>query len=134
MKYLPLFSLLFLLSFSTTIQAQALTMRTSSVSYTEKNQKGKWSNWSEFVKADLIIKIDGKKNRIVVNSPTLQVFTIKSYGEKTENDTDAVVPFECVDNNGSKCTIIVITRKNEGNRMQFYINYAEVKFVYNIYN
>lgn len=115
-------------------QAQTLTFKTSSVSVTEKNEKGKWNNWSEFVDADLIITIDGKKNRIVVNSPDIQVFTIKAYGEKIENDDQKIVPFECVDNNGSKCNIIVITHKKENNRMQFYINYSEVKFVYNIYN
>ena len=122
------------MGFASQATAQTFTLRTSSVSYSEKNQIGKWSKWSDFAKADLIITIDGKKNRIVVNSPTIQVFTIKSYGEKTENDKDVITPFECVDNNGSKCNIIVITRKNEGNRMQFYINYSEVKFVYNIYN
>ncbi len=116
------------------INAQALSFKTSSVSITEKNERGNWSEWSDFVKADLLITIDAKKNRIVVNSPEIQVFTILSYGEKSENKTDSIVPFECIDNNGSKATIFVITKKNEDNRMQFYINYSEVKFVYNIYN
>lgn len=114
--------------------AQTINFKTSSVSITEKNEKGKWSEWSDFVKADLLITIDGKKNRIVVNSPEIQVFTILSYGEKTEDGSNKVVPFECIDNNGSKATIFVITKKKEDNRMQFYINYSEVKFVYNIYN
>ena len=114
--------------------SQTLTFKTESVSFTEKNEKGKWTNWSDFVKAELLITIDAKKDRIVVNSPTIQMFSIKSYGEKTENQNDKIVPFDCVDNNGSKCQIIVITKKKEGNRMQFYINYSEVKFVYNIYN
>lgn len=132
MKKLYIFLFFALISLGS--QAQTLTFRTSSVSVTEKNEKGKWNNWSEFVDADLIITIDGKKNRIVVNSPDIQVFTIKAYGEKIENDDQKIVPFECVDNNGSKCNIIVITHKKENNRMQFYINYSEVKFVYNIYN
>jgi len=135
MKSLYLFVLLAFLGFgSTTLQAQTITMRTSSISVTEKNEKGVWNKWSDFVTADLVITIDGKKNRIVVNSPDIQVFTITAYGEKTENDDQKIVPFECVDNNGSKCTIFVITHKKENNRMQFYINYSEVKFVYNIYN
>lgn len=135
MKSLYLFVLLAFLGFgSTTLQAQTITMRTSSISVTEKNEKGVWNKWSDFVDADLVITIDGKKNRIVVNSPDIQVFTITAYGEKTENDDQKIVPFECIDNNGSKCTIFVITQKKENNRMQFYINYSEVKFVYNIYN
>lgn len=135
MKSIRFLLLFVFLSFSTSqIHAQTITLKTSSVSYCEKSKTGKWTNWSDFVKADLVITIDGKKNRIVVNSPELQVFTIKAYGEKIENETDKIVPFECVDHNGSMCNIIAITKKNEGNRMQFYINYSEVKFVYNIYN
>ncbi len=135
MKSLSFLLLLVFFSFnSATAIAQTLTFKTSSVSYSEKNENGKWTNWSDFVKADLVITIDGKKNRIVVNSPELQVFTITAYGEKIENDDETIVPFETTDHNGSKCKIFVITKKKEDNRMQFYINYSEVKFVYNIYN
>jgi hypothetical protein len=135
MKLYASLLLLFFLSFGLhNSSAQTLTFKTSSVSITEKNERGKWGEWSDFVKADLVITIDAKKNRIVVNSPEIQVFTILAYGEKTEDDTTKIVPFECIDNNGSKATIFVITKKKESNRMQFYINYSEVKFVYNIYN
>ena len=89
-------------------------MKTSSVSVVEKNAKGSWGKWSDFVKAEILITIDGKKNRIVVNSPEIQVFTIQSYGEKIETENDKIVPFECIDNNGSKCKILAITRKKEG--------------------
>lgn len=130
-RILLLFAFLFL---STITFGQTIKLKTSSVSFVEKKAKGKWSEWSDFEKADLLITIDAKKDRIVVNSPVIQVFSITNYGEKTETESDKTVPFECIDNNGSKCTILVITRKKEGNRMQFYINYSEVKFVYNIYN
>ena len=123
-----------LLGFGSNSFGQAIKLKTSSVSYAERNQIGKWSNWSEFVKAEILITIDGKKNRIIVNSPELQVFSIKSYGEKIEDENDKIIPFECTDHNGSNCNILVITKKKENNRMQFYINYSEVKFVYNIYN
>ena len=39
----------------------------------------------------LLITIDGKKNRIVVNSPDIQVFSIKAYGEVIENDNEKIV-------------------------------------------
>lgn len=130
-KFLILFVLL---SFTALSFAQTISLKTSSVSIIEKNAKGNWGKWSDFVKAEVLITIDGKKNRIVVNSPEIQVFSIQSYGEKIETDTDKIVPFDCIDNNGSKCKVLAITRKKEGNRMQFYINYSEVKFVYNIYN
>ena len=120
--------------FSTAALSQTIKMKTSSVSYIEKNNKNEWGKWSDFVKAELLVTIDAKKDRIVINSAQIQVFTIKSYGDKMETETSKIVPFDCVDNNGSKCKILVITRKDEGNRMQLYVNYSEVKFVYNIYN
>ncbi len=120
--------------FSTAALSQTIRMKTSSVSYIEKNNKNEWGKWSDFVKAELLVTIDAKKDRIVINSAQIQVFTIKSYGDKMETETSKIVPFDCVDNNGSKCKILVITRKDEGNRMQLYVNYSEVKFVYNIYN
>jgi len=134
MKPIKFLFLFLLLGLGSKALAQPIRMKTSSVSIIEKNEAGKWGEWSDFVKAELVIVIDGAKSRIVVNSPEIQVFTITSFGEKIETETDKIVPFDCIDNNGSKCKIFVITRKNEGNRIQFYINYSEVKFVYNIYN
>ena len=135
MKIFPSFLYVFFFWFGLlNTTAQTINFKTSSVSIIEKNERGNWTQWSDFVTADLLITIDGKKNRIVVNSPEIQVFTILSYGDKTEDATNKIVPFECIDNNGSKATIFVITKKKESNRMQFYINYSEVKFVYNIYN
>lgn len=114
--------------------AQPIRFKTSSVSFTEKDTKGNWNEWSEFVDANVLISIDARKNLITVNSNEVQSFKIKAYGEIIDNDDVNIVPFECIDNKFSKCNILVITKKKEGNRMQFYINYNEVKFVYNIYN
>ncbi len=134
MKSLRLLIVLAFLGLSSQMHSQTLLFKTSAVSVTEKSPKGTWNKWSDFVDAQLLITIDGKKNRIVVNSPDIQVFSIKAYGEVIEDDDQKIVPFECVDNNGSKCNILIFTLKKENNRMQFYINYSEVKFVYNIYN
>lgn len=134
MKHFQLLFLFITLVFSTAAMSQTIRMKTSSVSFIEKNNKNEWGKWSDFVKAELLVTIDAKKDRIVINSAQIQVFTIKSYGDKMETETSKIVPFDCVDNNGSKCKILVITRKDEGNRMQLYVNYSEVKFVYNIYN
>ena len=129
-------TLLFLLVFSTISQntsAQSIRFKTTSMSISEKDEKGKWSNWSDFAEAELMIILDVKKDRIIVNSKDLQLYKIASYGDKIVTETDDIVPFECVDNEGAKCAILIITRKKENNRMQFYINYPQTKLVYNIY-
>lgn len=114
--------------------AQVYRFKTSSLSVMKKDDKGKWGKWSEFGKAELIITLDGTKNRIVVNSIELQLFNIITYGEKVSTEYDDTLTFECVDNDGGSCTIMIVTRKNQNNRMQFYINYNDVRMVYNIYN
>lgn len=136
MKILHLIAVFVLMAFSIqSVNAQPIRFKTTSVSVTNKNEKtGKWNEWSDFKEAQLAVSIDGKKNLIVVNSPEIQVFRILAYNDKIETKNESIVPFECRDNFGSKCDILVITKKNENNRMQIYINYNDVKFVYNVYN
>ncbi len=134
MKPFHLLIVCLFLSFGSVASAQPIRFKTSSVSFTDKKDNGEWNEWSDFTDANVLITLDPKKDLITVNSNEIQSFKIKAYGDITDNDEVNIVPFECVDNKFSKCTIFIITKKKEGNRMQFYINYNEVKFVYNIYN
>lgn len=113
--------------------AQKYRFKTSSYSVMEKNAKGGWGKWSDFKDTSLIITLDGDKNRIVVNSAQTQLYNIEVYGKTIENETDKTVTFNCIDNSGDHCVIEIITRKKQGNRIQFYINYPDLKIVYNIY-
>ena len=114
--------------------AQPIRFKSSSVSFTDKKSDGSWNEWSDFVNANVLITLDAKKDLIVINSAEVQSFKILSYGEIEDNEEVNIVPFECIDNKFSKCNLFIITKKKENNRMQIYINYNEVKFVYNIYN
>jgi len=135
MKYLKMLLLFLVLGLgSQHSSAQPIRFKTSSLSFTDKKEDGSWNEWSDFVPANVLITLDAKKNLITVNSSEVQSFRIKAYGEIEDTDEVNIVPFECVDNKFSKCKIFIITKKKEDNRMQIYINYNEVKFVYNIYN
>lgn len=114
--------------------AQPIRFKTSSVSFTDKKNDGNWNEWSDFINANVLITLDAKKDLILINSSEVQSFKIKAYGEIEDTEEVNIVPFDCVDNKFSKCNIFIITKKKENNRMQIYINYNEVKFVYNIYN
>ncbi len=114
--------------------AQPIRFKSSSVSFTDKKSGETWNDWSDFVAANVLITLDAKKDLILINSTEVQSFKIKAYGEIEDNEEVNIVPFDCVDNRHSNCTIFIITKKKENNRMQIYINYNEVKFVYNVYN
>jgi hypothetical protein len=135
MKSLRFFVLFVVLCFGfQKTSAQVYRFKTSSLSVMDKNDKGAWNKWSEFKKAEILITLDGNKDRFIVNSKELQLYKIESYLEKVSTENDDTVGFNCTDNDGAKCVILIVTRKKENNRMQFYINYTDLKMVYNIYN
>lgn len=127
---LPFFLVLFTFQ---TISAQTYRFKADSFSIIEKNANGKWGKWNDFDKTPVVITLDGKKDRIVVNSKEVQLFTILAYGEKIIEKNQETIPMKCADISGGLCTILIVTKKNEGNRKQFYINYDDVKIVYNVY-
>lgn len=113
---------------------QSYKFNTSGFSVLEKNEKGKWGKWSELELVNLLVTLDTDKSRIIVYSQIIQLFEIVDYLPLEENETDRVYSFTCKDNNGEDCTLSIITRKNQDNRKQLYINYDDRIFVYNVSN
>lgn len=113
---------------------QKYKFKTSGVSVLEKNERGKWGKWSDLKLVNIVVSLDTDKSRIVVYSEVIQLFEIVEYHPTEENDSDIVYSFTCKDNNGDDCTLSIITRKNQDNRKQLYINYNNRIIVYNIFN
>lgn len=113
---------------------QTYNFKTSGLSVLQKDSKGKWGKWSDLKLVNILVKLDTDKNRIVVYSEAIQLFEIIEYIPLEENKTDSVYSFGCKDNNGEDCTLSIITRKNQGNRKQLYINYEDTIILYNIFN
>ncbi len=124
---------LFLLLSAQTISAQTYRFKASSFSLVERNEDGSWGKWTEPEESTVIITLDGKKDRIVIGSKEIQVYKIMDYGEKIISGDDETIPLNCMLIDGRACTILIITRKGQGNRKQFYINFEDVKIVYNVY-
>src|SRR5689334_15479340 len=115
------------------VSAQIYDFKATAYSVAEKNSNGQWSKWSDFHESTVIITLDGKKDRVVVGSKEIQLYKIISYGKKIVTKNEETIPLACVDNDGTPCNILIVTRKNEDNRKQFYINFENVKFVYNVF-
>jgi|SRR6478672_665658 len=114
--------------------AQVYRFKTTGFSVLEKNEKGKWGNWSDLQKTELIITLDTNKNRIIVYSQEIQLYKIVTYTPEEENDNDLIYSFECTNEEGMPFTISIITRKTQGGRKQMYINQKDVILMYNIEN
>lgn len=114
--------------------SQTYKFKTSGFSVMEKDGKGKWGKWSDLDLVNILVSLDTDKSRIVVYSEIIQLFEIIEYQPLEENETDSIYTFTCKDNNGDDCTLSIITRKNQDNRKQLYINYDNRIIVYNISN
>lgn len=114
------------------VQAQSYHFKTSGFSVLEKNERGKWGDWSNLDLVNLSVVLDTDKHRIVVYSQEIQLFSILDYIEREENDTDITYSFLCKDNDGRECKLSIITRKKQDFRKQLYINYDDHIIVYNI--
>lgn len=114
--------------------SQTYQFKTSGFSVLEKNERGKWGEWSNLDLVKLSVILDTNKHRIVVYSQEIQLFNIEDYIEREENDTDIVYSFMCKDNDGRDCKLSIITRKKQDYRKQLYINYDDHIIVYNIFS
>lgn len=114
--------------------SQVYKFKTSGVSVLEKNENDKWGKWSDLALVNVVVSLDTNKSRIVIYSQIIQLFEIIAYQQTEENESDVVYSFTCKDNNGDDCTLSIITRKQQDNRKQLYINYGDRIILYNIFN
>jgi hypothetical protein len=135
MNFIRTFIVLLFLGFGLQeVQSQSYQFKTSGFSVLEKNERGKWGEWSNLDLVNLSVILDTNKHRIVVYSQEIQLFNILDYIEREENDTDIVYSFMCKDNDGTQCKLSIITRKKQDYRKQLYINYDDHIIVYNIFS
>ena len=134
MTKLKTFIILFMLAVGLQASAQVYRFKTTGFSVLEKNEKGKWGEWSKLTPTELIITLDTNKNRIIVYSQEIQLYKIATYRPEEENENDLIYTFDCADEEGLPFTISIITRKTQGGRKQLYINQKNVILMYNIEN
>ena len=113
---------------------QTYKFEATGFSVLEKRPNGKWGKWSDLEKVNLLVSLDTDKNRIIVYSREIQIYSIMKYEKREENDTDEIFPFSCSDMDGQPFVISIIIRKNQNFRKQLYINHKNVILQYNIEN
>ncbi len=129
-----IFLITILLFIATTSQAQVYKFITSSFSVSERTGKNVWTKWSKPQDASIVVSVDPSKDRIVIYSQELQLYQIMNYQPTVENEKTITNGFVCADEDGQKFTISIITRKDQGNRKQLYLNQKDVMIVYNMRN
>ena len=127
--------ILFFLSYGfSNSYSQTYKFISTGFSVTEKGSNGKWGKWSDLKNTSVVVSLDTNKNRIIIYSQEIQLYEILKYEATIDNDTDLIYPFTCKNDDGEPFTISIITRKDQDNRKQLYLNQKDIMIVYNIEN
>jgi hypothetical protein len=123
--------LMFIIIFITSVQfvnAQ-VRFRTSDFCYrTESN--GYWSQWSKWQSVDVLVNI--VEDRVIIYSQQTQIYdVIQNLGKNTDNDGDTTYSFSCVDAEGIRCRVRLVSRADTST-LQLYVDYSDINWVYNL--
>ncbi len=125
-----LFFLFNSLSFS-----QVNKLRSTSFSSKYQINDYSWSDWSEPTETNVLITIDIESERITIYSQQTQIYDIAEYeGETTDSDGDDFMTFFCVNEDGLTCRIHLAKLNSQGGRNQIYVDFADLKWMYNVYS
>ncbi len=131
MKLLKNICLLFLLFIGLNASAQVYRFETTGVSLSVKSAKGVWSAYTPFKDTKIVITLDTNKDRIVVYSEVIQLYTILGYDDPKTNEQGSIDSFQCVNNDGEKCVLVIRTDKGSKQK-QLYIKEDSRVLVYNM--
>jgi hypothetical protein len=119
---------------TTSTHGKVIKLRTTAFSSRHKINEYSWSNWRDWEKASVLITIDTDNDRITIYSAERQVYDIaENEGESTDEDGDETLSLYCVDNDGTKCRVRLVYLNSQNERIQLYVDYSDVSWVYNVY-
>ena len=131
-RYLLIFMLMIGMLFSSSINSNAQTYyyKTYQFAIKYKTSSG-WSNWSDWQKSNMKMKIDLDDDMIVIYSEKLQVYrVIEGMGTYTDESGGRQTKFYVVDQDGDNGYVRLRIERN-GNS-QVYIDFGDVMWVYNV--
>lgn len=112
--------------------SQTYQFKTVNYSVSQKTEKGTWSKWSKTQPTELLINLDRDKNRFVIHSEIIQLFSILKYEDKVETAEGTSNKYFCVDNVGLDTVITIVSPKNAGSSKQIYIANEEMIIEYDL--
>jgi hypothetical protein len=119
---------------TTSVHGKVIKLRSTAFSSRHKINEYKWSNWSDWEEASILITIDTDNDRITVYSSQRQVYDIaNNEGESTDEDGDKTISLYCIDDDGTKCRVRLVYLNSQNEKIQLYVDYIDVSWVYNVY-
>ncbi|WP_367388442.1 hypothetical protein [Lewinella sp. LCG006] len=120
--------------FSTFSFSQVISMQTTGFAYQYMVDNYNWSNWTDFEPTQMPIVIDIDHEQIVIYSAETQIYNVmKAEGSSYDQDGDEFLSFYCVNEDGIACRIRLAMLNSQGGRYQFYVDFDDMRWVYNVY-
>lgn len=117
--------------FTTEVQAQVYTYRTTGYAYKKVNSYGNWTNWSDWLKSDMRMVINFNTDVVTIYSPKTQVYKITEFIRNfTDSSGGKQVEFAFVDQDGDRGHMRLRIETN-GNS-QVYIEFSNIIWCYNV--
>ncbi|MCR4582392.1 MAG: hypothetical protein K5764_02405 [Prevotella sp.] len=131
-RFLMLIITAFALSFFTVqdADAQKYTFRTYQFAYKQKKY-GKWMKWSDWERSDMRVTVNMEDKIVRIYSPETQTYIITDYiKDYKDKEGGTQVKLQVVDQDGDHGSMRIRFDRND--KMQIYIDFANVKWVYNV--
>jgi hypothetical protein len=122
------------LTFSSNVFGQVYKLKSTSLSSKYKINEYKWSEWTEATDVSVLITFDSTNDRITIYSKVTQVYDIAEYeGMTTDDDGDDIYSYYCIDKDGVRCRVKWLKLNSRNDRMQMYVYYNDMCWLYNVY-
>jgi len=107
-------------------------MKSELVSYKYK-QDSTWYDWDNWGESKVKIIHDIKNDRFKIKDREEKIYIILESLEKRQDDVgDEILEWSCVNSDGQKCIIKIVTLNSFDKEKQFYIEYSYKKISYHL--
>ena len=107
-----------------------LWFKTTEFAWKFQNEYGVWSDWSDWEKSNMKVKIDLNRDQVIVYSPDIQIYNVLEQVEAPYDPKGQQIKFRIIDQE-EDYGYLRLRVENSGN-CQIYIDFADLRWVYNV--
>ena len=107
-----------------------LWFRTTEFALMYTDDYGRWSDWSDWEKSNMKIKFDLENEQITIYSPNRQVYYLLEELEQPSDSGGKQIKFSFIDQDEDYGSFRI--RKQNNGTIQFYVDFSNVRWVYNV--
>lgn len=111
-------------------QSDVRLFRTTEFSYKYETEYGWWTDWSDWKKCKVNIKMDLENDKIIIYTKEPQIYYVYDFLGEVEDDYGQTIKFAVIDNEDDYGYIRL--RVQDNGTKQLYVDFENIKWVYNL--